>query len=313
MVDLEQHSAMIKAEALRLGFDGCGIAAAASLTEEAGRLKRWLSEGFHGSMKYMENHVEKRKDITLLVPGTVSVITVLLNYFTDAMQQDPLAPVVSKYAFGKDYHPLIRKKLASLLHYMNSVIGKTGGRGFTDSAPVMDKAWAARSGTGWIGKNSNLISPRYGSFVFIGTLMVDRPLYYDNPLPDKCGNCTKCMDACPVKAIVKPYVVDGSRCISYFTIENKGEIPVAFKGKFMNRVFGCDICQDVCPWNRKAKPHAVKELLPVRGIHEMSREEWYRLPEEKFNTLFAGSPLKRTGYSGIKRNLDFLNPEPDRA
>jgi len=306
MVDLEQHSAMIKAEALRLGFDACGIAPATSLTEETDRLARWLSEGFHGSMKYMENHVEKRKDITLLVPGTASVIVVLLNYYTHRKQMDPLAPVLSKYAFGKDYHPLIRKKLASLLQYINMAIGNTGGRGFTDSAPVMDKAWGVRAGTGWIGKNSNLISPRSGSFVFIGTLLVDRHLHYDKPLRDKCGSCTQCMDACPVKAIVKPYVVDGSRCISYFTIENKGEIPSSFRGKFMNRVFGCDICQEVCPWNRKAKSHSTKELYPVSGILEMNKEEWYRLSEEKFNTLFAGSPLKRIRYNGIKRNLDFL-------
>jgi epoxyqueuosine reductase len=308
MVDLKQYSAMIKAEAFRLGFDACGIAPAASLTEETDRLTRWLSEGFHGSMKYMETHVEKRKDITLLVPGSVSVIVVLLNYFTREKQSDPLAPVVSKYAFGKDYHPLIRKKLASLLQYINTAIGKTSGRGFTDSAPVMDKAWGARAGTGWIGKNANLISPRSGSFVFIGTLVVDRHLHYDQPLHDRCGSCTKCMDACPVKAIVKPYVVDGSRCISYFTIENKGEIPSSFRGKFMNRVFGCDICQDVCPWNRKAKPHSIKELLPARGILDMNKEDWYRMPEEKFNAMFAGSPLKRIRYNGIKRNLDFLLP-----
>jgi epoxyqueuosine reductase len=268
MVDLEQHSAMIKAEALRLGFDACGIAPAGYLREEAGHLAQWLSHNFHGSMKYMENHVEKREDITLLVPGTVSVIAVLLNYFTGQKQHDPLAPILSKYAFGKDYHPLIRKKLASLLRYMNSAIGKTGGRGFADSAPVMDKAWAARAGTGWIGKNSNLISPRSGSFVFIGTLLTDRPLHYDKPLRDRCGSCTICMDACPVKAIVKPCVVDANRCISYLTIENKGEIPSSYRGKFMNRVFGCDICQDVCPWNRKAKQHSTKELLPVSGTLE---------------------------------------------
>jgi epoxyqueuosine reductase len=306
MVDLERHSAMIKAEALRLGFDNCGIAPAVSLKEEAVRLDRWLSEGFHGTMKYMENHVEKRKNITLLVPGTVSVITVLLNYFTDKKQKDPLAPVISKYAFGKDYHPLIRKKLASLLYYINTDIGKTRGRGFTDSAPVMDKAWAVRAGTGWIGKNTNLISPRNGSFVFIGTLLVDRPLHYDKPLPDKCGSCTKCIEACPVKAIVKPYVVDGSRCISYFTVEHKGEIPDSCKGKFMNRVFGCDICQDVCPWNRKAKPHSTKELLPLPGLIEKNKEEWYRLSEEDFVAQFSGSPLKRAGYKGLMRNLRFL-------
>ena len=308
MVDLELHSAMIRAEALRLGFDACGIAPAEPLTEEAGRLKQWLSCGYNASMTYMENHLDKRTDITLLVPGTQSVITVLLNYFTDKKQQDPHAPVLSKYAFGKDYHPVIRGKLVSLLRYMNASIGKTAGRGFTDSAPVMEKAWAARAGTGWIGKNSNLISPRSGSFVFIGTLLVDRPLHYDKSLPDRCGSCTKCMDACPVKAIVKPRVVDANRCISYHTIENKGEIPASYKGKFMNRVFGCDICQDVCPWNRKAKQHTVKEFMPLPGLLERTREEWYLLSEDNFKTFFSSSPLKRAGYKGIKRNLHFILP-----
>jgi epoxyqueuosine reductase len=306
MVDLEQHSAMIKTEALRLGFDYCGMAPAVPLSEEAGRLRQWLSEGCYGSMKYLEKHTDMRENITLLVPGTVSVIVVLLNYFTDKNQQDRRAPVLSKYAFGKDYHPLIRKKLSSLLLYMNTAIGKTEGRGFSDSAPILEKAWAVRAGAGWLGKNSNLISPRSGSFTFIGTLLVDRPLHYDRPLPDRCGSCTKCMDACPVKAIVKPSVVDASRCISYLTIENKGEIPASFKGKFMNRVFGCDICQDVCPWNRKAKPHSTKELLPLPGLIEKSKEEWYRLSEEDFVAQFSGSPLKRAGYKGLMRNLRFL-------
>jgi epoxyqueuosine reductase len=306
MVDLERHSAMIKAEALRLGFDACGIAPAIALKQEAERLKRWLSDGCHGSMKYMENHLEKREDITLLVPGTVSVITVLLNYFTTRKQHDPMAPVISKYAYGKDYHPLIRKKLTFLLQYMNSTLEKTLGRGFTDSAPIMDKAWAVRAGTGWIGKNSTLISPRSGSFVFIGTLLVDRPLHYDKHLPDRCGSCTKCMDACPVKAIVRPYVVDASRCISYLTIENRGEIPSFFKGKFLNRAFGCDICQDVCPWNRKARQHDVKEFLPLPGLLEKTREEWYSLLEENFMAQFSGSSMKRAGYKGLMRNLRFL-------
>jgi epoxyqueuosine reductase len=309
MVDLERHSAMIRTEALRLGFDYCGIASAVPLTEEAGQFRRWLSDGCHGSMKYLETHTDKRENITLLVPGTVSVITVLLNYFTDKKQPDPLAPVLSKYAFGKDYHPLIRKKLSSLLWYMNTAIGKTGGRGFTDSAPIMEKAWAARAGAGWIGKNSILISPHNGSFVFIGILLTDRTLHYDKPLPDRCGSCTRCMDACPVKAIVKPRVVDARRCISYHTIENKTEIPTSYKGKFMNRIFGCDICQDVCPWNRKAKQHIVKELMPLPGLLEYTMEEWYRLSEDDFKVLFSSSPVKRAGYKGIKRNLNFLLPD----
>jgi epoxyqueuosine reductase len=310
MVDLERHSAMIKAEALRLGFDVCGIAPAVTLHEEAAQLTRWLSHGYHGTMKYMENHIEKRADVTKLVPGTVSVIVVLLNYFTDKKPRDARAPVVSKYAYGKDYHPIIRKKLASLLHYINSTIGKTGGRAFSDSAPVMDKTWAVRSGTGWMGKNANLIAPGKGSFLFIGTLMVDRPLHYDKPVSDLCGDCDRCIRACPTQAIVDPFVIDASRCISYLTIENKGEIPVSFRGKLRNRVFGCDICQDVCPWNHKATPHGTQELLPLKGLLEMNREEWYRLSEEKFNSLFAGSAVKRAGYKGIMRTLRFLKEAP---
>ncbi|MBN1416348.1 MAG: tRNA epoxyqueuosine(34) reductase QueG [Bacteroidales bacterium] len=301
---------MIKTEALRLGFDSCGIAPAGHLEEEAVWLSGWLREGYHGTMKFMENHVEKRLDVTRLVPGTVSVIVVLLNYFTDKRQLDIQAPVISKYAYGKDYHSIIRKKLTLLLHYINTAIGKTSGRGFTDSAPVMDKAWAVRAGTGWIGKNSNLVSPNKGSFLFIGTLLVDRLLHYDKPIRNLCGDCQKCITACPTQAIVKPYVVDGSRCISYLTIENKGEIPTAFRRKFRNRVFGCDICQEVCPWNRKATHHTEEKLMPLKGLLEMQKEEWYRLSEEKFNALFSGSPVKRTGYNGLMRNLRFLKEAP---
>jgi len=307
MVDLKRYSAMIKAEALKLGFDDCGIAQASPLTREGEKLTRWLSLGYHGTMKYMENHAEMRTDVTKLVPDTQSVIVVLLNYFTDKKQADPHAPVISKYAYGKDYHPIIRKKLEFLLQFINSAIGKTSGRGFSDSAPVMDKAWAVRAGTGWMGKNSNLISPGKGSFLFIGTLMVDRPLHYDTPISDLCGDCDRCIRACPTHAIVNPCVVDGSRCISYLTIEHKGEIPPAFSDKLRNRVFGCDICQDVCPWNRKAIPHGTEKLLPLKGLLEMNREEWYRLLEEKFNSLFSGSPVKRAGYEGLRRNLHFIN------
>jgi len=219
---------MIKTEALRLGFDDCGIAPAIPLHEEAAKLNRWLSHGYHGTMKYMENHVGKRTDVTKLVPGTLSVIVVLLNYFSDNKQADAHAPVISRYAFGKDYHPIIRKKLAMLLQYINSAIGKTSGRGFSDSAPIMDKAWAVRSGTGWMGKNSILISPGKGSFFFIGTLMIDRILHYDKPISDLCGECDRCIRSCPTQAIVNPYLVDGSRCISYLTIENKEKFPHPF-------------------------------------------------------------------------------------
>jgi epoxyqueuosine reductase len=306
MVDIEQHSAMIKTEALRLGFDDCGIAPAIPLHEEAVKLTRWLSHGYHATMKYMENHADKRTDVIKLVPGTRSVIVVLLNYFSGKKQADAHAPVISRYAYGKDYHPIIRKKLALLLQYINSAIGKTSGRGFTDSAPVMDKAWAVRSGTGWIGKNSIVISPGKGSFFFIGTLMVDRILHYDKPISELCGDCDRCIRACPTQAIVNPYLVDGSRCISYLTVENRGEIPASFRGKLSNRVFGCDICQDACPWNRKTEQHNTEDLLPLKGLLEMNREEWYRLSEEKFNSLFSGSPVKRAGYNGILRTLQFL-------
>ncbi|MBN2273332.1 MAG: tRNA epoxyqueuosine(34) reductase QueG [Bacteroidales bacterium] len=310
MDDLEQHSAIIKDEAKRLGFDACGIAPAIILHKEKEKLNQWLSLGYHGTMQYMENHAEKRGDVTKLVPGTKSVIVVLLNYFTDKKQADPGAPVISKYAYGKDYHKLIRKKLYSLLQIINTTIGKTAGRAFSDSAPVMDKAWAVRAGTGWMGKNSNLIVPGKGSFFFIGTLMIDRPLHYDKPITDLCGDCDRCIRACPTGAIVKPYLIDGSRCISYLTIENKGDIPAAFRGRLKNRVFGCDICQDVCAWNRQATPHNTKELSPVKGLLEMSREEFYQLTEEQFNTLFSGSAVKRVGYKGFMRNLKFLKEAP---
>ncbi len=299
---------MIKTEALRLGFDDCGIAPASPLHVEASRLKQWLSSGYHGTMQFMENHAGKRADVTRLVPGTRSVIVVLLNYFTLTKQADPYSPVISKYAYGKDYHSIIRKKLALLLQYINSAIGTTFGRGFSDSAPVMDKAWAVKAGLGWPGKNTNLISPDKGSFLFIGTLMVDRILQYDKPISDLCGDCDRCIRACPTGAIVKPYVVDATRCISYLTIEHKGEIPAAFRCKLRNRIFGCDICQDACPLNRNATPHNTPQLMPLKGLLEMNREEWHRLSEERFNSLFAGSAVKRAGFSGIKRNLGFLEP-----
>jgi epoxyqueuosine reductase len=306
MPDMVKHSAMIKAEALRLGFDACGIARASSLVTEAKHLSEWLANGFQGTMKYMEKLFEKRKDPSNLVKGTNSIVSVILNYYTDKKQLDPAAPIVSKYAYGKDYHEVIRKKLKLLLHFITTQIGPTNGKGFTDSAPVMDKAWAARAGLGWIGKNTNLISLQKGSFVYIGTLLINRQLHYDSPVSDRCGTCMNCLEACPTKAIVQPYVVDGSRCISYLTIENKGEIPSVFRGKFKNRVFGCDICQDVCPWNRKALPHSTEEFSPIKGLLEKGKEEWYRLSEQEFDLQFSNSAIKRPGYIGLIRNLIFL-------
>jgi epoxyqueuosine reductase len=257
-------------------------------------------------MTYMEHHADLRVDPTLLVEGTQSVISVILNYYPDQKQQDPQAPVVSKYAYGQDYHDVIRKKLLKLLAYINEAIAPTKGRGFVDSAPVLDRAWAARAGLGWIGKNSNLISPEKGSFFFIGSLMIDLPLSYDKAIPDFCGDCNRCVNACPTQAIIAPRIIDSGRCISYLTIENKGSIDPGFRDKFLNRVFGCDICQDVCPWNRKAVPHRVKELMPLPGLLKMTREEWFEMDEETFTIRFARSAMKRAKYTGLKRNLSFI-------
>jgi epoxyqueuosine reductase len=258
-------------------------------------------------MAYMEEHFEKRIDPSRLRDGVVSVISVILNYFTTEQQTDPDAPVLSKYAYGRDYHHVIRKRLRKLLHFLNDRMGPVKGHPFVDSAPVLDRAWAARAGLGWIGKNSNLISPVAGSFVFIGSLMVDIQLEEDTPMPDLCGTCEKCLQACPTSAIVAPRVVDARRCISCLTIEHKGEIDPLWEGSFRNRVFGCDICQDVCPWNRKkARLHDIPEFSPVKGLLEMDRNDWYQLDENRFEGLFKGSAVRRAGYRGLRRNLAFI-------
>ncbi len=307
MDDLQQQSAMIKSAALKLGFSACGIAKNVFLEKEALLLKQWLASKYHGTMQYMENHFEKRVDISKLVPGTQSVIVTLLNYYTDAKPKNSGAPIISQYALGKDYHQVVRQRLMLLLKFINDNIGKTSGRAFSDSAPVMDKVWANKAGLGWIGKNTTLISSLQGSFLFIGTLMIDRVLHYDEPAADLCGDCNRCIKACPTKAIVQPYILDASRCISYHTIENKGSISVEFKGKFRNRVFGCDICQDVCPWNRQAKPHNNAELMPKPEILRLSKEEWHNLSEEQFNEIFKDSAVKRIGYKGLMRNIAFVS------
>jgi epoxyqueuosine reductase len=303
---LYQQSSMIKAEAHRLGFEGCGISRAAYLPEDAKQLESWLRENYHGSMTYMENHVEKRVDPAKLVEGAQSVISVIINYFPSKNQADPDAPVVSKYAYGKDYHAIIRQKLKLLLHFINKSITPVNGRAFVDSAPVLDKAWAARAGLGWIGKNTCLISPKAGSFFFIGSLIIDLPLSYSEGIPDFCGDCQRCIQACPTRAIIAPRVLDARRCISYMTIEHKGDIDPGFKNKMENRVFGCDICQDVCPWNRKAVPHQVKEFEPITGLLEMTRQEWHALDEKQFKKLFSTSAVKRAKYEGLRRNIGFL-------
>jgi epoxyqueuosine reductase len=297
---------MIKAEALRLGFDGCGISRADHLVEAAEYLNDWLRAGYQGSMSYMERHTAMRVDPRKLVAGAQSVISVVLNYFPSTVQEDPEAPVLSKYAYGADYHKVIRRRLRLLLQYMNKAIMPVSGRAFVDSAPVLDRAWAARAGLGWIGKNTILITREGGSFFFIGSLIVDIPLYYDKPIPDFCGDCHRCLRACPTGALIAPRILDARRCISYLTIENRGAIDPALRDRFANRVFGCDICQDVCPWNRKAVAHHVAEFEPVPQLLQMTREEWQAMDEERFTELFGKSAVKRAGFSGLRRNLDFI-------
>lgn len=302
----QRNTGLIKAEAKRLGFDYCGISKAEFLEEEAPRLEQWLKQDMHGKMQYMENYFDKRLDPRLLVDGARSVISLLLNYYPSETQADPAAPKISKYAYGKDYHFVIKEKLKELIHFISENIGEVNGRAFVDSAPVLDRAWAKRSGLGWIGKNSNLINKQSGSFFFIAELIVDLPLEYDGPVKDYCGTCTRCIDACPTGAITEPYVVDGSKCISYFTIELKESIPQEMQGKFGNWAFGCDICQDVCPWNSFSKPHSEPLFNATPGLLDMKADEWYEISEEVFQKVFRDSPVKRTKFSGLKRNLDFI-------
>lgn len=302
----KRHTELIKAEAARLGFMSVGVSKAEFLEKEAPRLERWLKEERHGKMGYMENHFDKRLDPTKLVEGSKSVISLLLNYYPEQKQR-PDTYKISKYAYGTDYHFVIKDKLKELLHYIREEIGEVDGRAFTDSAPVLDKAWAARSGLGWIGKNSNLLSKQVGSFFFIAELIIDLELEYDTPVTDHCGSCTACIDACPTDAIVEPYRVDGSKCISYFTIELKEELPTEMKGKFEDWSFGCDICQDVCPWNRFSKPHNEPLFNPHPDLLDMSKSDWEEITEETFRKVFKKSAVKRTKYTGLTRNIKFLS------
>lgn len=305
---MTDHTRNIKQFARSLGFDYCGIAQAKRLDEDARKLEQWLTKGFHGGMKYMENYFDLRVDPTRLMPGAKSVITLLLNYFPSANQKQR-APKISKYAFGRDYHEVIKTKLNDLIGLIKLNIGAIHGRGFVDSAPVLERTWAQKSGLGWVGKNGNLIHKKSGSFFFIATLIVDIELEYDDPLVhDYCGTCTKCIEACPTEAILENKVVDGSKCISYFTIELKDAlIPSSMKNKFDDWMFGCDVCQDVCPWNRFAKPTSEIEFNPIPQILNFTTNDWEELTEERFKTIFNHSPLKRAKYSGIKRNLKFIN------
>ncbi|WP_425589988.1 tRNA epoxyqueuosine(34) reductase QueG [Flagellimonas algarum] len=300
-----EYSRKIKEEAKRLGFLSCGISKAGFLEEEAPRLEEWLNKNYHGEMAYMENHFDKRLDPTKLVEGSKSVISVLMNYFPSE-QQNPDSYKISKYAYGKDYHFVVKDKLKALLHFIQEEIGEVHGRAFVDSAPILEKAWAAKSGLGWIGKHSNLLTKEQGSFYFIGELILDLDLEYDAPVTDHCGTCTACIDACPTQAIVAPYEVDGSKCISYFTIELKNEIPNDFKGQFDDWMFGCDVCQDVCPWNRFSKPHREPLFNPHPELVAMSKKDWEEITEEVFQEVFRKSAVKRTKFTGLKRNIEFL-------
>ena len=298
------YSQLIKTEAKKLGFLSCGISKAEFLEDEAPRLERWLKDGKHGKMAYMENHFDKRLDPRLLVPDAKSIISLLFNYYTPLDQLDG-APKISKYAYGKDYHHVIKDKLKQLFQIINNKIGEVSGRVFVDSAPVMEKSWAVRSGLGWQGKNTNLISKKAGSFFFIAELIVDLELEYDTPVTDHCGTCTACIDACPTEALT-PYHIDASKCISYLTIELKDQIPTAFKNKMDDWAFGCDVCQDVCPWNRFSKQHNEPLFSPNSEVINYTQKNWEEITQETFNIIFKNSAIKRTGFKGFKRNISFL-------
>lgn len=301
----KEYTQKIKSTAQDLGFLSCGISKAEFLVEEAPRLEQWLKEGRHGQMAYMENHFDKRLDPRLLVPGARSVVSLLFNYYPEK-QQASEAPKFSKYAYGQDYHEVIKDKLKKFFQRIQDQIGEVNGRVFVDSAPVMDKAWAARSGLGWIGKNTNLIAQKVGSFFFIAELILDLELEYDTPATDHCGSCTACIDACPTQALT-PYQIDASKCISYLTIELKDQIPDEFQGKMDGWAFGCDVCQDVCPWNRFSKPHREPLFEPQPQLLQYRQKDWEELTEATFELIFKNSAVKRTRYKGLKRNLAFIN------
>ncbi len=306
-----RHTNFLKQTAYQLGFQYVGISKADFLEEEAAHLDEWLKRAYHGKMGYMENHFDKRLDPRKLVAGAKSVVSLLYNYHHPQKQTDPNAPKISTYAYGKDYHWIIKDKLRELVRILQAEIGDIQGRVFVDSAPVMERAWAAKSGIGWIGKHSLLINRSVGSFVFLAELISDLELEPDGPIKDYCGRCTRCIDACPTEAIVADKVVDGSKCISYFTIELKEDLPPEMTGKFDNWMFGCDICQEVCPWNRFAQKHQEPLFEPHPDLLQMNRQEWQELTKEVFNEIFRKSAVKRTKYTGLKRNIEFLNHEKE--
>lgn len=303
----EKLAAYVKELASDHGFDFCGIAKAEKLSEEEDRLSKWLKQGMHGEMIYMENYFEERLDPRRLVPGAKSVVSFIYNYFPSQEISDTSGYKIAKYAYGKDYHYVIKKKLREFLSDLKSKTGDFNGRIFVDSAPVLERPWAARSGLGWIGKNSLLLNQKMGSFFFLAFLISDLELQADSPVPDHCGTCNRCIEACPTDAIPNPYVVDASKCISYFTIELKNEIPSGFEDKFDDWIFGCDICQDVCPWNKFSKPHAENEFEIDPHLSGMNKRDWEELTEETFKTIFKDSPVKRTGYKGLRRNISYIS------
>lgn len=303
-----KNTSLVKNKARELGFDFVGISASGFLKDDALALEKWLKNDLHGKMTYMENHFDKRVDTTKLVEGSRSVISLMYNYYTDETARDVNAPKISKYAYGKDYHFVIKDKLKELLAFMLREIGQLEARIFVDSAPVLERTWAKKSGLGWIGKNANLINKNSGSFFFLAEIIVDLELDYDGPVKDYCGSCTKCIDACPTEAILPNNVIDANKCISYLTIELKDEIlPSEFEGKMQNWAFGCDICQDVCPWNRFSQKHAENAFMPHENLLNLNRKDWEEISEEIFRSIFQKSAVKRTKYKGLKRNIRFLN------
>jgi epoxyqueuosine reductase len=306
-MDKALATSMIKAKAIDLGFFLTGISPVAHMDEEAKNLEKWLKNGFHGKMSYMENHFDKRVDPGKLIPGAKSILSFGYNYYTEKKQLDELAPKISKYAFGRDYHKVVKSRLKSLFNYIREEIGSVEGRYFVDSAPILERDWAKKSGLGWIGKNTLLINPKKGSYFFLAEMILDLELEYDTSIKDHCGTCTKCIEACPTEAISpKGYVLNGSKCISYLTIELKDSIPDEFSEKMENWMFGCDICQDVCPWNRFSSKHNESDFEPTQKLLDMTEKNWQDLDENIFDKLFKGSPVKRTKYQGLRRNIDFL-------
>jgi epoxyqueuosine reductase len=309
-MNIQSHTDKIREEAYRLGFDFIGMAKAERMDEEARRLEAWLNKGFHGKMSYMENHFEKRIDPRQLVEGAKSVISLTYNYFTEEKQADAETPKISQYAYGVDYHYVVKEKLKSLLNFIQAEIGEVNGRAFVDSAPVLERDWAKRSGVGWVGRNTLLINPKQGSFFFLAELILDLDLVYDNPIKDYCGTCRKCIDACPTEAISpEGYFMDGSKCISYLTIELREALPVEYQNKMDNWMYGCDVCQDVCPWNRFSKRHNEPQFEPHPDLLTMKKKDWEEITEDVFKEIFKKSAVKRTKFEGLKRNIKFLSNE----